>query len=558
MLAELLLAELPQVVADPWHAAEIGAALTESLAEPADSSRAQRRLRRALTLYPELDHWRAQRAALGHSGIRERLMAATRDRGIPARFLSAESNAGVAPGGRVQVRVAITEQARDRSARCQPFAVPPEGVTVTLLLTAAPGLEVYGPDFHEVSVPEHGDSPWYLFELVHVPGGGATDGPVTATIYAFVEGRPVADLTVAAEVGAARGALRAESAGVPSLDEAPGQLTLRIAAHEAGYRCSLVHAGDRADGVVAHVPTDTVEAVRRFLVGLASGVRHTDPAMARHELCDLGLELWDKALPAPVRRRFEDLLAGARTLTILSDDRHRLPWELLLPAPGRIGKAFLAEKIAVLRRITGQQYPGRIDLRDAAYVHPADSPPGTYEEIDQVHMVLGGGVRHRRPSMANVRQVVQAVDAGDFDLLHLACHNRLIRHGWDEVAMNDGGFSRIHLNQAIHGRTLAPRHPLIFFNACDTDGGATETRMDGWAGGFLRAGAGAFVGSTWAVRSATATRFAEHLYAFLPSYDVGTATLRARLATGDEAGDPTPLAYAVYATPGTVVRWGLP
>ena len=100
-------------------------------------------------------------------------------------------------------------------------------------------------------------------------------------------------------------------------------------------------------------------------------------------------------------------------------------------------------------------------------------------------------------------------------------------------------------------RSLAVTNPLVFINACRSAGEVPEyTRLMGWASQFMAAGAGAFAGTLWAVRSATACAFAEAFYdALLAGQALGHAARAARKATAADAADPTWLAYAVYGDP---------
>ncbi|WP_194238801.1 CHAT domain-containing protein [Streptomyces spongiae] len=79
----------------------------------------------------------------------------------------------------------------------------------------------------------------------------------------------------------------------------------------------------------------------------------------------------------------------------------------------------------------------------------------------------------------------------------------------------------------------------------------------GWAPQFLNAGAGAFVGTLWPVRSRSALQFAEAFYDQLITnrQPLGQASLAARQTIRDlHGGDPTWLAYAVYGSPAARVH----
>jgi CHAT domain-containing protein len=99
------------------------------------------------------------------------------------------------------------------------------------------------------------------------------------------------------------------------------------------------------------------------------------------------------------------------------------------------------------------------------------------------------------------------------------------------------------------------RSPLVFMNACRTDGQAPlYTTLDGWALRFLKAGAGAFVGSLWEVVDTSASAYASEFYrAVLAGETLGKAAGMARNTIRNEPGDPTWLAYTLYGDPAATV-----
>ena len=82
--------------------------------------------------------------------------------------------------------------------------------------------------------------------------------------------------------------------------------------------------------------------------------------------------------------------------------------------------------------------------------------------------------------------------------------------------------------------------------------------MMGWAKQFMSAGAGAFLGSLWAVRSDSARAFADVFYQALVTERVplDAASLQARQAIAGDDGDPTWLAYTVYGNPSATIATG--
>jgi CHAT domain-containing protein len=74
--------------------------------------------------------------------------------------------------------------------------------------------------------------------------------------------------------------------------------------------------------------------------------------------------------------------------------------------------------------------------------------------------------------------------------------------------------------------------------------------MIGWAQQFIAAGAGAFVGTLWPVRSESASLFAHAFYTLLAGGEpLGRAALLARRRAIQDEPDPTWLAYTVYGDP---------
>ena len=144
------------------------------------------------------------------------------------------------------------------------------------------------------------------------------------------------------------------------------------------------------------------------------------------------------------------------------------------------------------------------------------------------------------------------MESGGVGLLHFACHNTFrVEAGGSSIMMGGGPFVPALLNRSVTTHSLARRNPLVFINACRSAGAVPEyTRLIGWAGQFMSAGAGAFIGTLWPVRSGSALTFAGAFYdALLAGETLGVAVRTARLATAANVSDPTWLAYTVYGDP---------
>jgi hypothetical protein len=221
-------------------------------------------------------------------------------------------------------------------------------------------------------------------------------------------------------------------------------------------------------------------------------------------LINAGAALWRGLVPERLREQFWERQHRIRQLTILAD-RDAVPWELLYPLDPGHDEGFLVEQFPVSRAIFGRRPIRRLSLRPARFVLPEGSPPEASDEIEALRQLL-----------ASERQ-----------------------------------FTPTLLTTAAIGQVLATTAPTVFINACRTAGlAATYNQLDGWASKFLEAGAGAFIGTLWAVSDGTAREFASELYAQLQAgLSLGYAAMRARQTVASQPGDPSWLAYTVYGDP---------
>ena len=109
--------------------------------------------------------------------------------------------------------------------------------------------------------------------------------------------------------------------------------------------------------------------------------------------------------------------------------------------------------------------------------------------------------------------------------------------------------------------SLLQFRPTIFLNACGSAGeSGRQTLFDHWAKSFIRRGAGAFIGSMWNIRSATANRFGIEVYRALKegaATTLGQAVDLARRRSARDPSDPTRLAYALYGEDSAEINLGL-
>ncbi|WSJ90912.1 CHAT domain-containing protein [Streptomyces sp. NBC_01304] len=262
-----------------------------------------------------------------------------------------------------------------------------------------------------------------------------------------------------------------------------------------------------------------------------------------------GVELWRSAVPEAIQQQFWEQSDHITSFTVLGE-QNVVPWELLYPLDSQRDRGFLAEQLPVVRRVFNQDRVHRIAFPGATFVVPPGSPPEAQQEIASLRTLLGP--KAAQAEVITEREVLTAlIRGGDVGLLHFACHNTFSRSG-SRVTMGDGPFDPIDLSSAAQIGSLRAHRPLVFLNACRSAGEIEWwSEALGWPQKFLEAGAGAFIGTLWSVRSDSALLFAETFYdQFLDAGEsLGRASLAARQAVQNQRGDPTWLAYAVYGSP---------
>ncbi len=471
------------------------------------------------------------------------------------RSLVAELAEQTSPGREVPLHVQIV-RGNGRGVQLRSFPIPRDGARVMVTIHA-PGLVVIDELQQELHVVPGRDSDVLRFRLK-----GTTPGLHQVTVRAFRGGTFLGDVTCQISVG--YGSVTRDGpqrhALLPSMAFDPGEVTLQVLRDEAAgtfsfqlisetfYAPEIFHfkAGDPRQAT-EQIYSELRRAAKTATTGGADG----DALRLRDRLRNHGVQLWTSAVPQAVQRQFWDEADQVTAFTVLGE-HDIVPWELLYPLnEGREDRGFLAEWLPVVRRVFGQDRVRSISMPRAAFVVPPGSPADAGEEVTSLRARLGSGMADA--SVLTERVALTAlIEGGHAGLLHFACHNAFTGAG-SCVTMADGPFDPIDLASAAQLRTLRPHRPLVFFNACRSAGEIDWFGESlGWAPQFLNAGAGAFVGTLWPVRSRSALQFAEAFYDQLITHrqPLGQASLAARQAIRDlHGGDPTWLAYAVYGSP---------
>jgi CHAT domain len=472
----------------------------------------------------------------------------------PSRFLAAHFPARI-PVGEVAdliVRISVGTPALGATATLMKDLDPPrDGLRLNIVAQASPGLVPLDRLDREVLLPPDGDS-----EPVRFPFDARVLGLHHVNVTAWAGGTFAGELTV--EVSAeARVATVSRAAYTASLGEAravPGEATLQVRLAPGGYMFQLMTQGNLYPPVtesLAGDPSGAVERTIATLQTLASRGSGYSATAASLWLREAGVDLWNQMVPQVIKEQFWEQRSRITSFNIATD-QDIVPWELLYPLSPTEDEGFLVEQFPVMRRVYGQQRVGAVSLRPAAFVLARDAPEQAYAEVGAVNQRIRAALATDNGTIVDgLESLLRLIGSREAGLLHFACHNRFdVSEGGSAVAMADGDFTPMMLSSAATGQALRS-HPLVFLNACRSAGASYEyTRLMGWASGFMGAGAGAFVGTLWAVPSGPARAFAESFYDACLSerLPLGAAVHAARTAIRTP-GDPTWLAYTVYGDP---------
>ncbi|MFP3938994.1 MAG: CHAT domain-containing protein [Thermoanaerobaculia bacterium] len=285
------------------------------------------------------------------------------------------------------------------------------------------------------------------------------------------------------------------------------------------------------------------------------GIREGDEEWVRRR----GAHLFETFLPVDLQSELRILARAGGELLVISGEPW-IPWELLKfpAAPGDGEGRFLAEAFALARWRPGSAPPARLPLRRLAVVRSRRSDlERAAEEVSRLMGLAESSRRRVEAVEAAYLPLTDAMARGRHDGWHFIGHGDRSRAGpeWWTLALDDRTLTPQDLSDEV-ALGLGRRRPLVFLNACRVAGSAPGlVGLGGWPARFLQVGAGAFLGPLWAVPSDRAAVFSGLFYdRLVRGESIGEAVRRARLELRERSpGDPTWLAYALYADPGARV-----
>jgi hypothetical protein len=327
-------------------------------------------------------------------------------------------------------------------------------------------------------------------------------------------------------------------------------LHAEVAEHRNRHVDAINLSVDLADGVTAIDPAKLapiLESIDRLRVP-QEGLAQDDKAFVHK--ADLAMVSIDDI---PAMMPFFGARFDEKVPDLPPGEKRRMIWTICFEDDPKFAVAVNSDQFPVARRRHGPRPPSRLELTTADLVLSGDeSLPAAPAEIAALDGLLsdrGLSARH----IDDLPGLLQAFQRADTGLLHFSCHNAFSRSvlNASRILLGNQPFEPVFL-EAHAGRFPAP---LVFLNACRTDGQAPQyTTVEGWAASFLRAGAGAFIGSLWEVVDTSASTYAQEFYrAALAGRTLGEAAKQGRDAIRDNPGDPTWLAYTLYGDPAATV-----
>jgi hypothetical protein len=286
----------------------------------------------------------------------------------------------------------------------------------------------------------------------------------------------------------------------------------------------------------------------------------------------LGAKLSQELFDPEITKKLWPLRHRIKLIQVVSWEPY-IPWELVRlrdPDSGEIDDRFLAE-YGLVRTLSDEMPPRALAMEKWTYLgarFPMGSLPFVGAELDyftgtSMDSLQGHGIK--AVAIPPTRDALyDTLAKGNFDVLHISCHadspHQLIERARlilsDEKSFGDDKPSLIAVDTiTVEAEArLKLRRPLVFLNACETGrSGAVLTAWGGWPSVFVRAGAGAFVGTAWSVREKPAGEFATTFYSTLLDGKTLAEAASAARSTAKLMGDASWLAFKVYGHPRA--RW---
>lgn len=397
------------------------------------------------------------------------------------------------------------------------------------------------------------------------------------TVFVFRDGSALGSLTVTPDVvtpGEMTGARSTATAEISAVRTSEADLELIILEQQdsAGGPVLqyLLSARDRHLGLnlksfgpvaIAREPGPFITDLYKEIEGMPVKTE-ADRANATRRLHNLGSFLFQQLLPEDLRVLLWGLRDRIDTVWVQSVEPW-VPWEIcrLQGTEGNrvVEGPFFCEAFKLTRWVPGAGTTTELSLSKIGLIAPPDSQLDSTPKEVAMLKGLASATRTVTEVDPDFLAVLQAFGDATFDAIHFVGHGKFPDQSNPtkaKIVLKDDQPLR-PTDISGEAANLGLTKPLVFFNACQAARQAKSlTGVGGWASALVKAGVGAFVGAHWDVTDDLALTFATKFYdQLLAGEPIGAATRTARLAIKD-TGDPTWLAYTVFAEPLTRVATG--
>lgn len=442
----------------------------------------------------------------------------------------------------------------------------PIGSTIDVVVQPGTGFAVEGRRDGSFTLTNDAASPPLMFKL-----RGTAIGPSLVRVLAFRDGQSLGqlELSVMVQEAAASGEtaraaqhLAPVSAQRPDLslyifsevEDGQTVLTFRLSATKPEENLNLTELGSKT------LMSDPGRYFAEFFADIENLTLDSAEKMKEAELQVQikGAHLFSEVFPNDVKQRLWQLRDQITSIQIISQEPF-IPWELCRLSGNEgdriVDGPFLCEKFNVTRWPLGMGTRPSLKLDNIAIVVPADSGLRFAQEERRYLLGLAGGQRAVTEIPATYAAVLTELASGQYDGWHFSGHGAARSQDANRSAIfltDNTPFTPEALNGPV--TNLGKAKPLVFLNACQVGrGGFSLTDIGGWGEKFLGAGAAAFIGTYWKVSDRPALEFARALYGrLLAGMPIGQAAKEARNEI-KAGGNPTWLAYTVFADPWATV-----
>lgn len=279
----------------------------------------------------------------------------------------------------------------------------------------------------------------------------------------------------------------------------------------------------------------------------ASGQTDERKSIETH-LAGIGIGLYEELIPPALGEYYWSSLhagPGSTVLLLVEDEAANLPWELVKPVLGDTVAPFWCEQLSISRWIGSR--PMTIELpgqRAACVLASAE----LYDVSDPARSRLGVPESDVVTGWDGVERLLADTGLG---LFHWTGHGQLNpdHPSLSELPIGDETFRPVDILVPTT-RGFLRSGPWVFLHACSTNRSTVgSVGLAGWPKDLIERGAGAMLGAAWDVRTSTASLFVDSLYERLLKGVPAAQAVREARNAAKFPGDPSWLAYQLYAHP---------